>query len=165
MNIKLRALVVDDSKVTRHMVMETLKKTGLAEFEFVQAVDGQDGLNQLQAGDVHIAFVNWNMPNMTGVEFVRAARQWTVAQNQEPIPVVMVSSEKTMAQVQEAVDEAGAEAFISQPFTVDEMHKRLERVVVKAVDIRLRAMRKSHPQPEPPAAVPANGGFFGKLFC
>lgn len=163
MNIKLRALVVDDSKVMRHMVMETLKKTELAEFEFAEAVDGADALTQLQSGgDFHIVFVDWNMPNMTGVEMVRAARMWALEQKREPIPMVMVTSEKTMAKVQEAVDEAGAEAFISKPFTPAEMQTKLERVVRKAVEVRLRAMRDGPAaEPEP---VAAGGGFFGRLF-
>jgi two-component system chemotaxis response regulator CheY len=164
MNIKLRALVVDDSKVMRHMVMETLKKTDLAEFEFAEAVDGQDALTKLQEQDFHVAFIDWNMPNMTGVEVVRAARLWAGEQKREPIPMVMVTSEKALAKVQEAVDVAGAEAFISKPFTVAEMQAKLERVVKKAVDVRLRAMRGTVSAEAALEPAPPTGGFFSKLF-
>jgi two-component system chemotaxis response regulator CheY len=163
MNIKLRALVVDDSKVMRHMVMETLKKTGLAEFEFAEAVDGQDALTQIQAGDFAIAFVDWNMPNMTGVEFVRAARKWAQDKDRDPIPMVMVTSEKTVAKVEEAMDQAGAESFISKPFTVEEMQVKLKRVVTMAATLRARANRQAATDAAP-AAPPAGGGFFSKLF-
>jgi two-component system chemotaxis response regulator CheY len=160
MAIKLRALVVDDSKVMRHMVMETLKKSGLAEFEFVEAVDGQDALNQLPTGDFSIAFVDWNMPNMTGVEFVRAARNWAKDKDRDPIPMVMVTSEKTIAKIEEAMDQAGAESFISKPFTAEEMQVKLKRVVEKAATLKARANRQAAAD----AAPPPGGGFFGKLF-
>ncbi len=158
MNVKLRALVVDDSKVMRHMVMETLKKTGLAEFEFTEAVDGQDALTKLPDGGFQIAFIDWNMPNMTGVEFVRAARRWFLEQKKLPMPMVMVTSEKTLGKIQEAVDEAGADSFISKPFTPDEMKAKLARVIEKAVDVQVQTMRAAAPEPAP------TGGFFSKLF-
>lgn len=164
MAIKLRALVVDDSKVMRHMVMETLKKTGLAEFEFVEAVDGQDALDKLPAGDFGIAFVDWSMPNMTGVEFVRAARKWAEDKERDPIPMVMVTSEKTVAKIEEAMDQAGAESFISKPFTVEEMQVKLKRVVEKAATLKARANRQAAVEAAPPAPPPQAGGFFSKLF-
>ena len=159
---KLKALVIDYSGVMRKTVMQSLEKTGLAEFEFVEAEDGADALAKFDPA-IHIAFVDWNMPNMTGVEFVRKVRELT-RQSDEPenIPLVMVISEKTMAKVQEALDQAGADAFISKPFTVEEMQRKLKSVIQKAELVQIRRLRR---QRELQAAPPKpNGGILSKLF-
>jgi two-component system, chemotaxis family, chemotaxis protein CheY len=157
--IKLRALVVDDSRVMRHMIMETLKKTGLAEFTFTQAEDGFDALKKMEANDFHLAFIDWNMPNMTGLELIRTVRANALAANDEAIPMVMVTSERTLGRIEEAVDQAGAHAFICKPFSAAEMTKKLERIVQLAVDVRVRKMRKDHQN-----AAPISGSVFAKLF-
>jgi two-component system chemotaxis response regulator CheY len=119
MSENLRALVVDDSRVMRRMVMDSLQKTKLAEFEFIEAEDGRDALEKLKNNEFQIAFVDWNMPNMTGVDFVREVRRLDKSEDKDPIPLIMVTSEKTMGKVQEALDDAGADGFITKPFTVD----------------------------------------------
>jgi two-component system, chemotaxis family, chemotaxis protein CheY len=124
--MKLRALVVDDSKVMRAMVMESLRKTCLAEFEFTEAVDGADALGKFNPKKVDMAFVDWNMPNMSGVDFVREARAMG---HTEHIPIIMVTSEKTIGKMEEALDSAGANAFISKPFTVEYMIQKLGPVI------------------------------------
>ena len=141
MLLKLKALVVDDSRVMRTMVMESLKKTQLAEFEFVEAEDGRDALDKMAAHPIHIAFVDWNMPNMTGIEFVRAARAKAKEEKEFPIPMVMVTSEKTMGKIEEAMDQAGADGFIIKPFTADEMAKKLAKVVERAGQLQIRKLR------------------------
>ncbi|MDM7914998.1 MAG: response regulator [Candidatus Eisenbacteria bacterium] len=120
--MKLRAMVIDDSKVMRTMVMESLKKTGLAEFDFTEAGDGQDALGKFHPKKIDIVFADWNMPNMSGVDFVREVR---AMDKTDHIPIVMVTSEKTIAKMEEALDEAGANAFISKPFTVDYLIQKL----------------------------------------
>lgn len=143
MKFKLKALVVDDSRVMRNMVMEALRKSQLADFEFTEAEDGQDALTKLAAAPVHIAFVDWNMPNMTGIEFVKAARGAAKAARETPIPMVMVTSEKTIGKIEEALDQAGADGFIIKPFTADEMAKKLAKVVERAGQLQLRKLREA----------------------
>ncbi len=143
--LKLKALVIDDSRVMRSMVMQNLVKAELAEFEFVEAVDGVDGLAKFQAGGIDIAFVDWNMPNMTGVDFVRKVRALGAAGE---VPLVMVTSEKSMGKVEEALDAAGATAYICKPFTADDLKRKLAKVIDG-----LAAPAKA-----------SGGGLFGKLF-
>ncbi len=162
MNTQLRALVIDDSGIMRKMVMKGLNESKLATFEFVEAVDGKDALDKLNAGEFHIAFVDWNMPNMTGVEFVKEVRALEKGQDNDPMPLVMVTSEKTMGKVQEALDEAGADGFISKPFTVPELQAKLKKHVDRALLNQVRKARQQR-QVAPVEAKPA-GGFFGNLF-
>ncbi len=163
MSTKVKALVIDDSGVMRKMVMKSLTDAKLTDFEFIEAQDGKDALDKLNANDIHIAFVDWNMPNMTGIDFVREVRAQEKRNGDDPIPLVMVTSEKTMGKVQEALDESGADAFISKPFTVEEFQRKLKKVVEKAQTIMLRRLRMRREQDEP-AEQKAGGGFFSKLF-
>jgi two-component system chemotaxis response regulator CheY len=156
--MKLKALVVDDSRVMRNMVMQSLQKTKLADFEFVEAEDGAEALAKFSADDIQIAFVDWNMPNMTGVDFVRKVR---ALENTADIPMVMVTSEKSMGKVQEALDEAGADNYICKPFTVEEMQVKLKKVIEKAGFAQMRRARLAREKQQPP---PATSGFFRSIF-
>jgi len=155
----LKALVVDDSRVMRSMVMQNLKKANLADFEFVEAEDGQDALNKYTP-EMCIAFVDWNMPNMNGLDFVREVRK-REGDDDLHMPIVMVTSEKTMSKIEEALDQAGADAFISKPFTAEELAVKLKKVVDKSEQVQMRKLRR---QREEGAAAPQQGGFFSKMF-
>lgn len=148
--MKLKALVVDDSRVMRNMVMQNLQKSRLAEFEFVEAEDGAVALQKFNPEEIDIAFVDWNMPNMTGVDFVRQVR---ALGNTEHIPMVMVTSEKAMGKIEEALDQAGANAFISKPFTVEELQNKLQKIIAKLES-----------QQAASAGSGSGGGFFSSLF-
>lgn len=122
---QLRALVIDDSRVMRNMVMESLKRTNLAEFEFLEATDGADGLTKFDPEATDIVFVDWNMPNMNGIDFVKSVRS---QKKTDHIPIIMITSEKTPDKLREALDHAGASAFITKPFTVDVLQRKLSEV-------------------------------------
>ena len=162
MSAQLRALVIDDSGIMRKMVMKGLTDSKLATFEFVEAVDGKDALDKLNAGEFHIAFVDWNMPNMTGVEFVKEVRTQEKQKDNDPMPMVMVTSEKTMGKLMEALDEAGADGFISKPFTVEELQHKLKKHVDRAQVNQVRKARKQRQLAG--AESKPSGGFFGNLF-
>jgi len=147
MSVTIRALVIDDSRVMRNMVMNALKAAGLAAFEFTEAVDGADALAKFNPATVDICFVDWNMPNMTGVEFVRKARATGGAFH---VPMVMVTSEQTVAKIEEALNQAGADAYVCKPFTPEDMKVKLDKVINKVLKAKA------------PAEKPA--GFFSGLF-
>jgi two-component system, chemotaxis family, chemotaxis protein CheY len=143
----IRALVIDDSRVMRNMVMNALRQSGLAGFEFTEAEDGADALKKFNPQAVDICFVDWNMPNMTGVEFVKKARSGGAAFH---IPMVMVTSEQTVAKIEEALNQAGADGYICKPFTAEDMKVKLEKVINKVLKNKAPAQKQ--------------GGFFSGLF-
>lgn len=149
--MKLKALVVDDSRIMRNMVMETLRKTGLAEFEFVEAADGGDAIGKFDPDVIDIAFVDWNMPNLDGIEFARHARSM---RRIKAVPVIMVTSESAASKKQAAFDEARITHYITKPFTVE--------MVKGIVGPILREMGEKNQSASQPAAKPT-GGFFSKL--
>lgn len=143
----IRALVIDDSRVMRNMVMNALKQARLATFEFVEAEDGADALTKFSPQTVDICFVDWNMPNVTGVEFVKKARSGGAAYH---IPMVMVTSEQTVSKIEEALNQAGADGYICKPFTAEDMKAKLEKLINKVLKAKVPAEKK--------------GGFFSNIF-
>jgi two-component system, chemotaxis family, chemotaxis protein CheY len=124
---EIHALVIDDSGIMRKMVMRTLQQTGLATFAFTEAEDGADGLAKFNPRVTDIVFVDWNMPNMDGMDFVRRLRG---QHPDRPVPIVMVTTEKLVQKVEEALED-GVDCFISKPFTTEGVEKRLAPVVEK----------------------------------
>ena len=66
------ALVIDDSRAIRAIISNILREIGL---ESIHASNGQEGLDQLRLNpDVEVILVDWNMPEMNGIEFIRVVR-------------------------------------------------------------------------------------------
>lgn len=148
--MKLRALVVDDSRIMRRMVMDAVIKTNVATFEFTEAEDGADALGKFDPSAIDIIFADWNMPRMSGIEFVHKVRTMRNTQN---IAILMVTSEKTMGKMEIALDKAGADDYVCKPFTVEEMQRKVARVMTK-----IQARAQQPPEDRKPA-----GGFFSKF--
>jgi two-component system, chemotaxis family, chemotaxis protein CheY len=106
----MHAIVVDDSRATRMILRRLLNEL---EFEVVEAGDGQQALDVLaEVGPVDLALVDWNMPVMDGITFVRALRRDPA---QDGCKVVMVTTESDVDRVVEAL-EAGANEYAMKPF-------------------------------------------------
>lgn len=138
----IHAMVVDDSGIMRKMVMKSLRESKLADFIFTEAVDGQDALAKFDPNVIKMMFVDWNMPNMTGIEMVRKLRET----QQVHVPVVMITTEGTMGRVEEAMEQCGVDGYVIKPFTVDILRKKLEPLFEKIQE----SQKKSK-------------GFFGRL--
>lgn len=107
----MRALVIDDSRTVRMIIRRTLIELGL---EVVEAGNGREGLEQLrQQEDVGLVLVDWNMPEMNGLEFIQAVR---AQRAYDAVRLVMVTTETEQEQVLRALD-AGANEYVMKPFT------------------------------------------------
>jgi len=116
----VRTLVIDDSKTMRKILCEIMKEAG---FETHEAEDGADALKRLEEiGAVDIALVDWNMPEMTGIEFVQAARQNPAYGD---MMMMMVTTEAEMDNVVQAL-ESGANEYVMKPFTKEAILEKLE---------------------------------------
>jgi two-component system chemotaxis response regulator CheY len=107
----MRALVIDDSRTARLVIGTILREEGL---EVVEAADGREGLDRLR-GDpgIGLVLVDWNMPVMTGLEFIQAAR---ADRSFDAVRIMMVTTETEQAQVAKALA-AGADEYVMKPFT------------------------------------------------
>lgn len=115
----MRALIVDDSRAMRMILRRMLAGAG---FEVHEAENGRVGLDQFsQVGPIDLALVDWNMPEMNGLELVQAVRS-------EPdyagTRIVMVSTESDTTHLQRAL-EAGADDYVMKPFTADAVQDKL----------------------------------------
>lgn len=116
----MQALVVDDSKATRLILRHILKQIG---FEVVEAADGRQGLEQLkQLSNPTIVLVDWNMPEMTRLDFIRAVRADATNRG---LRLLMVSSEDVLEQIAAAL-EWGADGYLKKPFTKELIREKLE---------------------------------------
>ena len=138
--MQLTAMVIDDSRIMRRMVMEALGKTELAQFEFVEAEDGADALDKFHPGKIDIVFADWNMPRMSGVQFVSAVRGMPRADH---IPIFMVTSEKTVGKMEIALAKAGANGYICKPFTAADLTRHIGDAVRQIKGTGRKAGQKS----------------------
>ena len=115
----MRALVIDDSRTVRAIIGKILAEVGL---EVVEAANGREGLDQLgRTPDVELILVDWNMPEMNGLEFIQAVRAQRVY---DPVRIMMVTTETEQEQVIRALD-AGANEYLMKPFTRDVLVAKL----------------------------------------
>ena len=116
----MHALVVDDSHTIRRILTTYLETLG---FEVTAAVNGRDGLDRLKEMDkADLVLVDWNMPEMDGISFLRAVR---ADGDYDALPVMMVTTNSEIANVSCALD-AGANEYIMKPFTADMIREKLE---------------------------------------
>ena len=115
----MHALVVEDSGTIRMILTAYLQKLG---FDVTVAVNGRDGLDRLNRMErADVVLVDWNMPEMDGISFVRAVRA-----NGEyaRLPLMMVTTNAELANVAEAL-KAGADEYLMKPFTADMIREKL----------------------------------------
>lgn len=114
------AMVIDDSRAIRMILTRSLNKLG---YEVCSAGDGKEALTVLneKAPDIAFFLVDWNMPEMNGLEFLQNLRQKpTYAQT----PLMMVTTETEVDQMVRAFD-AGANEYVMKPFTEEIIAEKL----------------------------------------
>lgn len=115
----MRALVIDDSAAVRTILKRILTDCG---FEVLEASHGKEALDRLRdGGKIDIALVDWNMPEMSGFDFIRAVR---ADHAHDGMRLMMVTTETEIAQVAKAL-EAGANEYVMKPFTKDMILEKL----------------------------------------
>ncbi len=113
------ALIIDDSRAMRTILGSILRDLG---FDVVDAGDGKQALERLDENpDIGLALVDWNLPVMSGFEFVRAVRQNPAF---TALRLMMVTTETEMERVSQALD-AGADEYIMKPFDKDMLKEKL----------------------------------------
>jgi len=114
-------LIVDDSKVIRMVARKILQEL---EFETEEAADGLQALNACKSNMPDAVLLDWNMPVMDGIEFLRELR--ALEGGQAPI-VVFCTTENDIEHIQEAI-EAGANEYIMKPFDSEIIQAKFSQV-------------------------------------
>ena len=121
----MKILLVEDSKTMRNIEKAVLAQIGHTDIE--EACDGQDALRKLATYQPDLLLVDWNMPNMDGLTFVKAFRQAN-----RTTPIIMVTTESEKSRVVEAI-KAGVNNYVVKPFTPDLLSQRITETLEKAV--------------------------------
>ena len=114
-------LVVDDSRVMRKVAMRIVEQL---DFEGIEAADGMEALTYCRASMPAAILLDWNMPMMDGMEFLKALRQ--EARGREPV-VIFCAAMTDPVKIREAID-AGADEYIMKPFDGDIIASKFEAV-------------------------------------
>jgi two-component system chemotaxis response regulator CheY len=119
------ALVIDDSRATRSLLGRLLSSLG---FTIEEAGDGHEGLSHLESALPDLVLVDWNMPIMDGLEFIKAVR---AEPTYERLTVMMVTSENDPVHITRALM-AGADEYAIKPMTRDALADKLELIGLSA---------------------------------
>lgn len=119
-----RVLVVDDSSVMRQIIKNNLKQLGFDSGNLADAEDGQMGLKKAGDGAVDLIISDWNMPKMTGIEFLKAVRGDS---NIKGTPFLMVTSETDKEKILEAVQN-GVNQYIVKPFNANQLEEKIKAI-------------------------------------
>ena len=118
----IKVLVVDDFATMRRIVKGVLKQLGFT--DIIEAEDGSLALEELKKEKVGLIVSDWNMPNMTGLDLLKAVRG---DDNLRGIPFIMVTAEGQKENVVEAV-KSGVSNYIVKPFTPETFSEKLHKI-------------------------------------
>lgn len=116
-----RCLIVDDSKVIRMVARKILQEIG---FETEEAADGKEAVEACQKTMPEAILLDWNMPVMSGIEFLRELR--AMPGGDAPV-VVFCTTENDVQHIQEAI-ESGANEYIMKPFDSEIIQSKFAQV-------------------------------------
>lgn len=122
LNPNLSILIVDDFSSMRRIIKNLLRDLGFNHTS--EADNGLSALPMLQQGHFDFLITDWAMPQMTGIDLLKAVR---ADQRLKPLPVLMLTSEATRDQIVEAA-EAGVNGYIVKPFTARTLKENIERI-------------------------------------
>ena len=114
-------LIIDDSRVIRKVSRHILESL---EFAVDEAENGKEGLDKCEAGMPDVILLDWNMPVMTGIEFITQLRK---RDGGDKPKVVFCTTENDVAHIREAIS-AGADEYVMKPFDHETLQIKLQLV-------------------------------------
>lgn len=124
-DVNIKILVVDDHQTMRQIVRRSLGELGF--MNVTEAVDGMDALAKLEKDSFGFIISDWNMPNMMGLDFLKAVR---ANESSKGIPFLMVTAEAKKENVFEAA-KAGVSQYIVKPFTVASLEEKMTAIFAR----------------------------------
>lgn len=119
----MRVLVVDDFATMRKIEKNILGQLGIKNVD--EADDGSTALPKLKANKYDVVLLDWNMPNMTGLELLKAMR---AEDSLKTLPVIMVTAEALKDNVVAAA-QAGVNDYVVKPFNAATLEEKLRKVL------------------------------------
>ena len=123
----MKILIIDDSMIMRNIVKNVLREHKYSDDLFAEAGDGETALAIAVKEDVCLFLVDWNMPKLDGLGFIKKIR---AIPKYAKTPILMITSEAAKYNVMEAI-EAGTTAYIIKPLKADILWPKLEKYMPK----------------------------------
>lgn len=124
MDKNMKILVVDDFSTMRRIVRNLLVELGFSNPLIQEADDGENAMALLRSQPFDLVVTDWNMPNMTGIDLLRAIRAEATLKG---LPVLMVTAENNRDQIIAAA-QAGVNGYIVKPFTAITLQEKLTKI-------------------------------------
>ena len=117
----MKVLIVDDSPVMRELIKEALATMG--DCQMAEAENGKAALDLLQGGGVDLVLLDWNMPEVNGLDTLKAMRG-----RGDKTPVMMVTSENEKPRVVQAIT-SGANDYMIKPFDPEQLTTKVQALM------------------------------------
>jgi two-component system, chemotaxis family, chemotaxis protein CheY len=118
----MKILIVDDFSTMRRIIKNLMRDLGFTNTQ--EADDGASALPMLQNGNFDFLITDWNMPQMTGIDLLRACR---ADPKLAKLPILLVTAEAKKQQIVEAA-QAGVNGYIVKPFTAATLKEKIEKI-------------------------------------
>lgn len=119
----MKILIADDSPAQRFIQKSILIENGVSESDIIEAGTGTDVVSKVKTEQIKLIVIDWNMPEMDGLEAFKTVRKSGVT-----TPFIMITSEGEASKVQEALD-AGLDNFLTKPLDADAFWEIAQRYV------------------------------------
>ncbi|MFP5231371.1 MAG: PleD family two-component system response regulator [Acidobacteriota bacterium] len=116
-------LLVDDSKTMRMLVHRAIRQAGYRNLTVCEAGNGVEALEKVRMEKPKLILSDWNMPEMSGIEFLRALRE---AANQTPLGFI---TSESSSKLREIAMRHGASFLIVKPFTTEDVQAALDPIL------------------------------------
>ncbi|TAL37016.1 MAG: response regulator [Spirochaetes bacterium] len=119
----MKILVVDDSQIMRNILKNVIHEKRIKGGEILEAPNGQEAFLIMEDQTIDVLFVDWNMPELNGLELVKLLRERDKYKN---LPILMVTAEAAKYNVMEAI-KAGVTDYITKPITGPTLLKKIDK--------------------------------------
>lgn len=123
----MKFLIIDDSMVIRNIHKNVLRENGFPESDMFEADNGITAIEIAEKESIELFLVDWNMPELNGLDFVKRIRGMA---KYADTPIIMVTSEAAKYNVMEAI-EAGATNYIVKPIHGDVLWNKISKYTHK----------------------------------
>ena len=110
--MNINVLIVDDSRLMRTQMKSIMNALKICQCNFIEAENGEEAFTLLQVRHIELVLLDWNMPKMSGIDFLKQLRSM---ERFKDLPVLMVTSNLKKEQIIEAL-QSGATDYIAKPF-------------------------------------------------
>lgn len=121
----MRILIVDDSRIMRNIVKNSLVSLGYEDSEFMEAGNGAEAFSYIERNKFDLVLLDWNMPMLNGLKLVTKLRN---IEDHINLPIIVVTSEAAKYNVIEAV-KAGVNDYLVKPISEKHLGEKIKRVL------------------------------------